>query len=285
MATHNSGALARKSERALLTIPIRVEGEDAQGNAFVEVTSTLEVNHSGGLIVVSHLLKLGSEIKITNLKNHACSSFQVVTRASKSLSGIPEWGVKSLEPDVEIWGVYFPTRTEEPIQADIVHVLLECQECLGREMAALTMPQYRRLLAQSSLPRPCPKCNTTKDWKLGFVEVEVREVAPSLPGAVGSESTSWDGTDRRRDKRRVIKLPLEVRLADGSEGTSTTENICKAGVCFACDLEMQVEDRVFVSVGAGSSREQLGIPSRVVWRRPAKEKGRAFYGVKLEEAE
>ena len=284
MPTHDSGALARKSERALLTIPIRVEGEDAQGNAFVEVTSTLMVNRSGGLIPVSHPLKLGSTIRITNLKNQASSSFQVVRRASTSLSGISEWGVKSLEPDVEIWGVHFPARPEEPTQADIVHVLLECQECSGREMATLTVPQYRRLMEQSSLPRPCPKCNATKDWKLGFVEVEIHEVAAGLPAAPGSESAPWDGTERRRDKRLVVKLPLGVRLPDGSEEAGTTENLCKSGVCFACDLELQIGDRVYVSVATDTPEEQRDIPSRVVWRRPGKERGRAFYGVKLEEA-
>jgi hypothetical protein len=265
-------------------MPIRVEGEDAHGNAFVEVTSTLVVNRSGGLIMVSHLLKPGATIKITNLKNQASSSFQVVTRASRSLSGTPEWGVKSLEPDVEIWGVYFPARAEELPRGDVIHVLLECQECFAREMAALTVPQYRRLLAQSSLPRPCPKCDTIRDWKLGFVEVELDQVAPTLPAAVGAGATPRGGVEQRRDKRLVVKLPLGLRLPNGNEETSTTENISRSGVCFACDLEMQVGDRVYVSVGIGSPEEELDIPSRVVWRRPAKEKGRAFYGVKLEGA-
>ena len=31
-------------------------------------------------------------------------------RAATSLSGHPEWGVKCLDPEVEIWGVHFPTR-------------------------------------------------------------------------------------------------------------------------------------------------------------------------------
>jgi len=282
MANHSMGTLGRKSERALLRIPIRVEGKDADGKAFVEVTCTLVVNRSGGLIIVSHPLKPGMTIKITNLESKASSSFQVVTRASKSLSGRPEWGVKSMEPDVEIWGVHFPTRAEEPRQTDIVHVLLECQECLGREMATLTVAQYQRLLAQASLPRPCPKCRATRNWKLGFVEVELDHVLPSLLRAADSERASWDGADRRRDKRLVIKLPLGVRLADGREETSTTENLCKSGLCFACDLEMKIGDRVYVSVAVGTPEEQRDIPSRVVWRRPGGDKGRAFYGVKLE---
>jgi hypothetical protein len=68
MPTHSLGALARRSEPALLRIPIRVEGKDAQGNAFDETTSTLVVNRCGGLIIVSHLLQPGAVIKITNLE-------------------------------------------------------------------------------------------------------------------------------------------------------------------------------------------------------------------------
>ena len=284
MATHSLGPLARRSERALLRIPIRVEGEDAYGNAFDETTSTLVVNRYGGLIMVSYLLKPGTVIRITNLQNQASCCFQVVTRALRSLSGIPEWGVKSLQPDVEIWGVYFPTRAEEPPQAHVIHVLLECQECFSREMAALTAQQYRRLLAQSSLPHPCRKCSATRNWKLGFVEVELDEVSPSLPVAGASESTPQEGADQRRGKRLVVKLPLGVRLPDGREETSTTENISKSGLCFACSLEMQIGDRVYVNAGLDSPGEGHDVPARIMWRRPSDD-GRSFYGAKLEGGE
>jgi hypothetical protein len=285
MANQSSGTIERKSERALLRIPIRVEGKDALGNAFDETTSTLVVNRFGGLIIAAHPLEPGSVIKITNLKNRASCSFQVVTRASRSLSGTPEWGVKSLEPDVEIWGVYFPTRAEEPPQADLIHVLLECQKCFSREMAALTVQQYRKLLVQSSLTRPCPKCSAMSDWKLGFVEVELDEVSPSLPVGAASESTPRNGIEQRRDKRLVVKLPLRVRLPDGQEETSTTENISKSGLCFACSLEMQIGDMLYVSVGLDRPGQGPDIPARIMWRRPSDDEGRSFYGARLEEGE
>jgi len=48
---------------------------------------------------------------------------------------------------------------------------------------------------------------------------------------------------------------------------------------------MQVGDRVYMTVGLDTSEERRDIPSLIMWRRPAKDKGRAFYGVKLEGGE
>jgi hypothetical protein len=285
MPNDSVGTSARRSERVLLRIPIRVEGKDALGNAFEETTYTLVVNRSGGLIVVSHPLQPGAVIKITNLSSQISCSFQVVTRAARSLSGTPEWGVKCLEPELEIWGVHFPTRTEEPSQADLIHALLECQECFSRQMAALTVQQYRRLAAQSSLPRPCPKCNATRDWKFAFIEVGLEEVLPDLAATSASGLTAQGEAEKRREKRLVVKLPLGLRLPDGSEETSVTENISKSGLCFACNLEIPVGERVYARLGLGTSEEQHDIPARIMWRRPAKEKGRAYYGAKLEGGE
>ena len=149
-------------------------------------------------------------------------------------------------------------------------------------MAALSLQQYRRLLAKSSLPRPCSKCGDTKDWKFGFIEAELEEVLPSLPAPSAFGLTPQGEGEKRRDKRLVVKVPLGVRLPDGLEETGTTENISKSGLCFACSLEMQVGDRVYLTVGLDAPEERRDIPALIMWRRPAKDKGRAFYGARLE---
>ena len=272
----------RRSERVLLRIPIRVEGKDTQGDPFDELSYTLVVNQAGGLIVASHLMLPGAVIKITNLNNQVSCFFQVVMRAAKSLSGTPEWGVKCLDPEVEIWGVHFPPKTEEPAQEGLIHVLLECRECNYREMTALTVEQYRRLVSYSSLPRPCPKCDFPRDWTFAVVENGPEKPSPTLPATSISELAAQRELSQRQEKRLGVKLPVGIRLQDGSEETSTTENISKTGLCFACNLELQVGDRLYVRVGLDSPEEQRDIPARIMWRRPSKVTGRAFYGAKLE---
>jgi len=282
MPKENLGAQARKSERVLLRIPIRVEGKDTLGKAFDETTHTLVVNRSGGLIIVPQLLQPGAIIKITNLTNKISCPFEVVMRPAKSLSGTPEWGVKCLEPDADIWGVHFPTKSEGQSQGPLIHVLLACQECFSREMATLTVQEYRDLMAESCLPRPCPKCSATKNWKFAFIEVGYQEVLPSLPGSAAAESAAQGEAEKRPDRRRAVKLPLGIRLPDGGEEPSTTENISDSILCFASNLEMQVGEKVYVKVGLDNPEEQCDIPARIMWRRPASEIGRALYGAKLE---
>jgi len=282
MLSESFGTAARRSERVLLRIPIRVVGNDTHGNAFDETTYTLVVNRSGALIAVAHLLHQGAVIKITNLNTQISCSFVVVMRAAGSLSGTPEWGVKCREPEMGIWGVHFPERSEEPAEADLTHVLLECRECSSREMAALTAEEYRRLEAQSRLPRPCPRCGVIKDWKFVVTEIGLGGISPSLPVPSASGLTPRHEADRPRDQTLAVKLPLEIRRPDGSEESTKTENISESSLCFACDLEMQIGDRVYVSVGLDPPAEKRDIPACIIWRSPAQGKGRAFYGAVLE---
>ena len=285
MPIESFGTPPRRSERVLLRIPIRVEGKDTGGNAFEETTYTLVVNQSGGLIVVAHPLQPGAVIRVTNLNNQISSFFQVVMRAARSITGTPEWGVKCLEPELEIWGVRFPARTGDPAEADLIYVLLECKECSSREMAPLTVEQYRRLVAHSSLPRPCSKCDFPRDWTFAGIDIGPDRPSPGLPAASITELAAQREVERRQEKRLAVKLPLGIRLPDGGEANSTTENISKTGLCFACDLELQVGERVYVRLGLDTPDEQSDIPARITWRRPNKEGGRAYYGAKLERGE
>jgi len=276
------GLLVRKSERVLLKIPIQVEGKDAHGDDFDDITYTVVINRSGGQIVVERLLAPGDIVKITNPRTQISCFFKIISRAATCLSGSPEWAVRSLDPRVEIWGVNFPTYPKELHKSPRVRALLECQECFSREIAALTEEEYRRLAKESPLVRLCPKCRDTTFWNYGRIEGELEDVLPSLPAPPVSGSTYRDEAGRRREKRVALKAPLEVRLPDGSKESGSTENLSKSGLCFGCNLEMQVGDPVYVSVGANPSEENREVVAHVAWRRPTEGKGWALYGVKLE---
>ena len=265
----------------LLKIRIRVEGKDTLDNPIDETTHTLVVNRSGRV-------DCGPAFVAAGLSDHNYQPGQqdfLSVRSGHAFCAVAERrsgvGVKCLEPEVDIWGVHFPAAQEGPPPSPLVHVLLECPECFSREMAALSMERYRELVGLSWLSRRCPKCNVIRDWKFADVEVELEEAIPSLPGAIGPAGPSEDA--KRHEKRRAVKLPLGVRLPGGGEAPSTTENISSSILCFACDLEMYVGQSVYVKVGLDNPADQQEISARIMWRRPAGDKGRAFYGAKLEE--
>ena len=54
----------RRSERLLITVPIRVEGVDRDGAKFVEETRTLVVNRQGARIYLKHRVAAGAMLLI-----------------------------------------------------------------------------------------------------------------------------------------------------------------------------------------------------------------------------
>jgi hypothetical protein len=131
------------------------------------------------------------------------------------------------------------------------------------------------------LSRDCPKCGQTTEWKFGFVEAETDE-APRAPGL---QTAATLPSEKRRAKRLTVKLPLRLRLQNGREEVTGTENLSQSGICFVSTLDMREAEYVQITIPHGSSGSQKGIEARVVWRRTIEGTNRMIYGVELEEEE
>jgi len=275
----------RRSERVLLRIPIQVKGTGEDGKPFSEKTHTVIINRHGARIASKNSLQPEAHITITNLQNMMSCPFRVVGRTGKSLGEGPEWGVECLEPEVNFWGISFPAKTAVTAEQELIDVLLECSACQARELAQLTLEQYRSIVTDLFVRRDCSLCAATTEWKFGFVEGEPEgEVTiPSVPAP--SAPAPPDEAERRRAKRVTIKLPVRVRLQDGREEVARTENLSKTGVCFIADLVMNVGERILLTVGYTSAGSEKEIPARVMWRRQLEATDRALYGVHLEDGD
>jgi hypothetical protein len=129
------------------------------------------------------------------------------------------------------------------------------------------------------LSRDCPKCGQTTEWKFGFVEAETDE-APRAPGL---QTAATLPSEKRRAKRLTVKLPLRLRLQNGREEVTGTENLSQSGICFVSTLDMREAEYVQITIPHGSSGSQKGIEARVVWRHTIEGTNRMMYGVELEE--
>ncbi len=138
-----SRAKARRTERVYLQIPTEVCGEDASRRPFCERTHTLIINRDGARINSVQPLQPGQNLTIKNLQTGVSSPFRVVGSAGRSIGDAPEWGVECLEPAADIWGINFPSLEESPPEDEHVDALLECAACCARELAKLSMRDYR----------------------------------------------------------------------------------------------------------------------------------------------
>src|SRR5579872_2213744 len=68
----------RRSERLLISVPIRVEGVDREGTKFVEETRTLVINRQGARIHLKRHVAAGAILMITTTVAHRTGKFRVV---------------------------------------------------------------------------------------------------------------------------------------------------------------------------------------------------------------
>jgi hypothetical protein len=278
----------RRTERVLLRMPIEVSGKDLNGHHFKEKTSTVVINRDGAQISLKHPVRDNEKLIITNLQNQKSCPFRVVRKAQTSLGEGPEWGVECLEPEKDFWGIAFPTKIPPKIKApadeELIDALLECADCRSRELAQLTMEQYRGLSSRASVSRPCATCNATTGWSFGFVESDTEEIPGGQAGGAAQDGAKPSEAERRRARRMTVKLPLYIRAQDGGEEFTKTENLSKTGICFISKQTMNTGDIIMLTVGYAPGRDLAEIPARVVWRRPLEGETQALYGVHLEKA-
>lgn len=279
---HLAEKARRRSKRPLMRIPIEVTGKDANGTPFTETTHTLVVSRNGARIALSNSLQAGDRIIITNTEREESCPFRVVGRTEDTYSDYSDWGVECLEPNRNFWGIYIPEMTSTRAQGEGIDVLIECGACGGREMAQLTMNQYRTLSTESALTRLCPACGKDSQWEFGFAEVRTLEARGPASQAAPSALSPPGGEERRGARRYVAMLPVRMRNQQGKEQKTRTENLSKLGLCFLCELVMEEGEGIYLAVGPDEDHKEE-LPARVAWRRPLAGSTRALYGVRLED--
>jgi hypothetical protein len=105
--TSGNSTVRRRSQRVLMQVPVRVRGNDSQGNAFEEETETLAINAHGALILVNARVTSGSKLMMQHKRTqeeHECH----VVFLGPVRGGKAEIGLEFSEPHPTFWRVAFP---------------------------------------------------------------------------------------------------------------------------------------------------------------------------------
>jgi hypothetical protein len=107
----------RRSQRVLMTIPVRVSGQTGVGLPFEEETHTRAISAHGALILVSTQVHRGQRLTLSNVQTKAELEC-VVAHIDRHQSDHPQVGVEFTLPNPMFWHVAFPPKDWNPRHPD-----------------------------------------------------------------------------------------------------------------------------------------------------------------------
>jgi c-di-GMP-binding flagellar brake protein YcgR len=107
----------RRSQRVLMTIPVRISGQNVLGSPFEEATQTVAISAHGALILVSTQVYRGQRLTLSNVQTKAALEC-VVAHIEKYQSSQPQVGVEFVLPNPIFWHVAFPPKDWTPRHPD-----------------------------------------------------------------------------------------------------------------------------------------------------------------------
>jgi hypothetical protein len=107
----------RRSQRVLMTIPIRVSGQASDGLPFEEETHTRAISAHGALIRVSTQVHRGQRLTLSNVQTKGALEC-VVAHIDRHQKDHPQVGVEFTLPNPMFWHVAFPPKDWTPRHPD-----------------------------------------------------------------------------------------------------------------------------------------------------------------------
>src|SRR4030088_880073 len=107
----------RRSQRVLMTMPVRISGQTGVGLRFEEETQTRAISAHGALILVSTQVYRGQRLTLSNVQAKAALEC-VVAHIDRHRSDHPQVGVEFMLPNPMFWHVAFPPKDWTPRHPD-----------------------------------------------------------------------------------------------------------------------------------------------------------------------
>ena len=267
----------RRSDRIMLTIPLRIQGAGMDGKPFSEEGRTVILNRHGARIQVPCRLPAGGTCRVVNMVTRREADFRVVGLVAPMTEKGDEYGVEYVESKDNIWGIHFPPSAD----GIVAKALLECRKCHEASLMPVSLMEVEVLETSGILSRACPHCGVTTPW--GYAEKQVLAEAPAGENAAFEEArkqAALEGVEQRRHRRISLQLPVLVRDYYGGVEVTKSENVSKGGFCFSSEKNYLFGQGLLVTCPYDPDASSIETHARIVRRQEIEGLNRKIYGVR-----
>ena len=270
----------RRSERLLITVPIRVEGMDRDGEMFSEKTRTQVISRQGARIHLKRHVAAGAQLVITTIVGRRSARFRVVGPTQPPSREGGEWGVECLESNCDHWGIGFPLPSSVEGRCT---ALLECRRCHAVKLSSLSMIEHEVLGTSGLLVKECEACGRSTSWsyKEPSIILSGDDEGAAFPSPE-SLTEHQGGSNRRINNRVSLQLPIRVRCFFGTEEFTRAENVSRGGLCFITDRNYEVGEILLITCPFEKSGHNIEVRGHVTRSREMQGTGRKIYGINYE---
>jgi hypothetical protein len=285
----------RSSGRIAKEIAILLVGSNMEGKVFSEQTSTVLLSRHGAGILSQYKLSAEQELILRRLDTDKEAEVRVVGQLGAHGEKYT-YGVAFLDPEIDLWGIKFPSLTDSEREAS--RVLLQCSSCKARELVEQSDLESDVYLINEGIVRSCKKCGSSTIWRRATGE-DVSEPVPlentlsnakesakppeTLPAAspdpVPSPQTSARPENRRKHVRTKVNFKACVRSHAFGDDIVTCEDISRGGLRFKSRKEYATNTEIEVAAPYSPGNPDIFVRGQIVHVEELKQERRFRCGV------
>ena len=248
------GQLVRTSDRVFLEIPITISGTNPAGRQFTENTRALVISRRGARIISRQPLVPEQVLMIRCVKTGLDTAVRVIGPIMGKEEGC-HYGLAFLQPDVNVWGIKFPTLdgTENPAG----RVFLKCGNCQAHEVVHLDVFELEVFLANACITRPCTHCDSPTLW-MRAASIEERSSAD------GEAPHGRHTIQERKSPRTNLKVAVCIRHPEYGQEIATTENVSRGGFRIRSQKDYPIGTVIEAALPYAAGAANIFTPARIV---------------------
>lgn len=283
---------SRRSGRIPKEVAIRLIGWDADGKEFVEQTKTVLLSRHGAGIVSTYKLAAEQEMILVHLERNKESEIRVVGQIG-SEGGSYTYGVAFLDPNVDFWGVPFPSAKDGEV---LEHgMVLQCGVCGHSEFMNTGALESDIYAIHDGILRDCNQCHRSTFWRQTTDKVSddpaLPQAEPVPPDPVSCEAVSHEVVspepvatlapcstpqpfkNTRAHARIRVNFTACVRDPGSGDCIVLCENISRGGLCFKSRRRYFQTAQIEVAAPYSPGSPCILVPARIVYVQEIPEEG------------